>query len=107
MMLQSYCSVYMSITNKGINMNKTELINTIANATGDSKQVVARTVNEVIDTIGSELRMGHEVTLTGFGKFGTKQTAERQGRNPATGKAITIPAAIKPFCKMSKTLLIK
>jgi DNA-binding protein HU-beta len=49
-------------------------------------------------------KCGRRVQLSGFGTFGTKRRAARQGRNPATGATITIPAKEYPYFKAAKGL---
>jgi len=85
-------------------MNKSELIQAVA-AAADLNQVVAgKAVNAVIDTITESLKTGETVTLVGFGTFCVKDRAERTGRNPATGKPITIAASKVPAFKVGKVL---
>ena len=69
---------------------------------------------EVIDCIFStdsgegiiaiELDAGRDVTVTGFGTFGTRRRKAREGRNPRTGQAIQIPAMTVPTFKAGKGL---
>jgi DNA-binding protein HU-beta len=74
-------------------MNKNELAERIASSaglgTGQAKDVVEAT----LETIASELARGGEVSLAGFGKFSVSDRSARQGRNPATGQTIHIPAS--------------
>ena len=51
-----------------------------------------------------ELDAGNKVSIPGFGTFGTKYRAQRQGRNPATGATITIAGKTYPFFKAGKGL---
>ena len=57
-----------------------------------------------IDTVTEELKNGGKVQLVGFGTFEVAERAERQGRNPKTGEAITIPASKSPKFKAGKAL---
>jgi nucleoid DNA-binding protein len=65
------------------------------------------TVGEVIDTLVAEIAAittaGDAVTLKGFGRFEMRDRAERDGRNPATGEAIRIPASRHLAFKASKS----
>ncbi|TMK39863.1 MAG: HU family DNA-binding protein [Actinobacteria bacterium] len=74
-------------------MNKNELADRIASTAdlgaGQAKDVVDKT----LETISDELARGGEVSLAGFGKFSVSQRSARQGRNPATGQPIQIPAS--------------
>lgn len=74
-------------------MNKTELIESLSRASGESKASAQRVLDCFIDTVAAEMAAGREVALPGFGSFKVGARAERQGRNPRTGEAITIAAA--------------
>lgn len=54
---------------------------------------VERAIRATFDVIKEAMVNGDEVRVSGFGTFCTRNTKERQGRNPATGEAITIPAS--------------
>jgi len=77
-------------------MNKTELITKLAKKTGLTQAKAAEAVDAVFNAnkglIAVELGAGRKVTLPGFGGFSVRKRAARQGRNPATGVAIKIPA---------------
>ncbi|MCG6950491.1 MAG: HU family DNA-binding protein [Acidobacteria bacterium] len=91
-------------------MNKTEMAMKLAKKTGISQGKAA----EIIDTmfsahprkglIATALDAGEKVTIPGFGTFATKQRGARQGRNPATGATIMIPAKKYVHFKPGKTL---
>lgn len=74
-------------------MNKSELIEQIARATGESKAVTERVLNGFAGTVQQELAKGGEVFVTGFGVFKVTDRAARVGRNPQTGEALNIPAS--------------
>ena len=61
-------------------------------------------VDTVLDTIADDLAGGHAVQLAGFGTFAVKERAERPGRNPRTGAAITVPASKTVGFKPAKRL---
>lgn len=73
-------------------MTKSELIAAIAAHGNTSKAEAERALASVTDVIGAALANGLDVSVPGFGSFSVAVRAERQGRNPATGEAITIPA---------------
>ncbi len=73
-------------------MNKTELVNAVAEKTGLTKVKAAEAVDGIISAIGDTLKRGEKVSLVGFGTFDVVERPERMGRNPQTGKAIKIPA---------------
>jgi len=91
-------------------MNKTELAEKLAEKCDLSKAKASEVVNCIFDTapghgiIAIELDAGRKVEITGFGGFSTKHRAARQGRNPATGEAITIAAKTYPDFKAGKGL---
>ena len=57
----------------------------------DAKKIVEAVFADITDAVAK----GDEVSINGFGKFKVKDSPERQGRNPATGEAITIAASSK------------
>ena len=85
-------------------MNKTDLVNVVAAEAELSKKVAEAAVNATIEAITNALKSGDKVQLIGFGTFEVKAVAEREGRNPATGETITIPATKKPSFTASKVL---
>jgi DNA-binding protein HU-beta len=85
-------------------MTKADLVDLIAKATGESKGSAERAVNAFVCGVIESLRRGRHVTLSGFGTFVVMKRAARNGRNPRTGKAITIPPAKVPRFRPSKTL---
>lgn len=79
-------------------MNTSDLIHQIAQSTDRSKTEVREVLDALLAGILAAAKTGEDVTLTGFGKFSIRQRAARQGRNPATGESIEIPASRKlPF----------
>lgn len=85
-------------------MNKTELIDAIAQNAELPKAQAGRVLDTVIDTITKTLTQGDQVTVAGFGTFSVRARAERVGRNPQTGEAITIKASKVPSFKAGKAL---
>ncbi len=73
-------------------MNKTELIEAVAKQTKLSKKATEETIKAFTDVVGKELKKGGKVQLIGFGTFEVAKRAARKGRNPQTGKVVTIPA---------------
>lgn len=74
-------------------MNKTQLVEVVAKEAGLKKKDAEAAVAAVVDAVSAALVAGEKVQLTGLGVFSVKERAARTGRNPATGKTITIPAA--------------
>lgn len=87
-----------------INMNKTELINAIAERSGLTKKDAEKALGATVDAITAALAAGDKVQLTGFGSFEVKERAARVGRNPRTGEATEIPASRIPAFKAGKAL---
>lgn len=85
-------------------MNKTELINAVAERSGVTKKDTEKVISATLDAITAALAAGDKVQLTGFGSFETKDRAARVGRNPHTGEATEIPAARVPAFKAGKAL---
>ena len=80
-------------------MNKTELRDAVAEASGLNAAQADKALNAVLDSITTALSSGDKVTLPGFGTFETRERAARQGRNPQTGEAIDIAASTAPAFK--------
>ena len=85
-------------------MNKTELIAAMAEKTGSTKKDAEATLNAMIASITEALVAGDKVQLIGFGTFETRDRAAREGRNPKTGKTMTIEASKTPKFKPGKAL---
>ncbi len=89
---------------KGFSVNKSELIDAIADSADISKAAAGRAVDAVVDSVTNALKKGDQVTLIGFGTFSVKERAARTGRNPQTGAEIQIAAAKIPSFKAGKAL---
>jgi DNA-binding protein HU-beta len=85
-------------------MNKTELINRVAEASELSKKDATKAVDAVFYTIQEALKKGEPVQLIGFGNFEVRERSARTGRNPQTGQTIEIPATRVPAFKPGKKL---
>ncbi len=86
-------------------MNKSDLVDALANATGMTKADAGRAVDALFATdgvIAGALRGGQRVQITGFGTFETKHRKERTGRNPRTGQTIRIAATKTPGFRAGK-----
>jgi DNA-binding protein HU-beta len=86
-------------------MNKAELIDAMAEKAGLSKADAKRALDAFIDTTAGALKKKDRVSLVGFGSFSISTRAARKGRNPQTGKEITIKAKnvvkFKPGAELS------
>ncbi len=85
-------------------MNKSELIDGVANAADMSKADASRAIDGVIATVTQALQSGDQVTLVGFGTFLVRNRDARAGRNPRTGETIQIKASKVPAFKAGKAL---
>ena len=85
-------------------MNKTELVSAIAEKTALSKKDSEKALAAAIETVIEALKAGDKVQLVGFGTFETSKRKARKGKNPQTGEAIKIPAAVVPKFKAGKAL---
>ena len=85
-------------------MNKTELIDAVAEAADLTKAESSRAVDAVVAAVTKALKDGDAVTLVGFGTFQVRERAERTGRNPKTGDTIKIAASNNPSFKAGKAL---
>lgn len=73
-------------------MNKTELTSKIAEGAGLTKVDAKKALDAAIDAITAAVKAGDKVALIGFGTFSVAKRPARKGINPATKKAINIPA---------------
>ncbi|WP_088007529.1 HU family DNA-binding protein [Indiicoccus explosivorum] len=85
-------------------MNKTELVNAVAEAADISRKDAAKAVDATFDTIQGALTKGDKVSLIGFGNFEVRERAARKGRNPQTGEEIEIAESKIPAFKPGKAL---
>jgi len=85
-------------------MNKSELIDAIADSAELTKAEAGRAVDAVVAVISKALKNGESVTLVGFGTFEVRKRGARTGRNPRTGEEIKIKAANNPAFKAGKAL---
>ena len=73
-------------------MSKSALIGYLAEKSGMSKKDISGFWDLIVDTAYKQAKSAGEITLPGLGKLMKKNRAARQGRNPATGATIQIPA---------------
>jgi len=85
-------------------MNKNDLISNIAAKSGLTKRDVENVLNGFLGEVTEALQNGDKVQLIGFGTFETRTRAGRTGRNPQTGKTITIPESKVPAFKAGNKL---
>ena len=88
-------------------MNKSELAQKLAERTNLSKSEAMKAVDALFSTngiIAEQLRGGGKVQITGFGSFETRSREARTGRNPRTGKEISIAASTSAAFRAGKGL---
>ncbi|MBX6351248.1 MAG: HU family DNA-binding protein [Clostridia bacterium] len=85
-------------------MNKSQLVQRVAEQTGITKRQAGQVVNAVFDSIRSSLQSGNRVSLVGFGSFEVRQRKARQGRNPRTGQRLRINARRVPVFRAGRPL---
>ena len=91
--------------NYGVSIvNKTDMVNRIADATNLTKADAGRAVDAFVDAVKHTLEKGDEVRLVGFGTFCVAHRKPTEGRNPRTGEKIKIPAKKVPKFKPGKEL---
>ena len=85
-------------------ITKSNLVESVAAATGLKKKDSEAAVAETIAAISAALAAGEKVQLTGFGTFEVKERPARTGRNPQNGKAIKISASKRVAFSAGKNL---
>lgn len=85
-------------------MTKADLINAVSEKIDLSKKDIGAVINECFEAITKALSKKDKVQIVGFGTFEVRNRKERKGRNPSTGKEITIPASLVPGFKAGKSL---
>lgn len=88
----------------GGRMNKSDLIDAMAEAADIPKTSAARALDAFTDSVAVALKGGETVSIIGFGTFAVKERAARTGRNPQTGAVIEISASKTPSFKAGKAL---
>lgn len=85
-------------------MNKTQLVEVVADKSGLKKKEAEAAVNAVTEAIAEALKAGDKIQLVGFGTFDVKERGAREGRNPRTGETIKIAACKHPTFTAGKAL---
>ena len=85
-------------------MNKSELIKTIASKAELTNKQAGVALDATLSSIVEALKAGENASLLGFGTFEVKNRPAREGRNPATGEKVMIPAAKVPGFRAGKGL---
>ncbi|MDR2167800.1 MAG: HU family DNA-binding protein [Clostridiales bacterium] len=85
-------------------MNKSELVSALAEKASITKKDSEKFLASFVEVVTEELSKGGKVQLVGFGTFDVADRKAREGRNPQTGKPMTIPASKAPRFKVGKAL---
>ena len=85
-------------------MNKSELINAIADKAELSKADAGRALDSFVEVLAKALKKNDKVSLVGFGTFAVRKRAARTGRTPKTGAPLKIAASKNPTFKAGKAL---
>jgi DNA-binding protein HU-beta len=80
-------------------LNKGDLIDSLANATGESKRTVTTVIEAYINEVQKQVKKGEKVTVPGFGTFERRNRSARTARNPRTGEEIKVKASKVPAFK--------
>ena len=88
-------------------MNKSELIEALAQDQGLPTKTAASIVNTILDTMIETLVRGDNIELRGFGSFTVKDYETYTGRNPKTGAPILVKPKKLPFFKVGKELKVR
>lgn len=83
-------------------MNKSELIEAMADSADISKAAAGRALEGMIEAITAAVKSDDTVSIVGFGTFSLRERAARTGRNPKTGAEIQIAASKSPAFKAGK-----
>ncbi len=85
-------------------MTQSEIIDQLADKSGLKKTDVKNFFTTLATLANSEVKKSGEFTLPGFGKFVKTKRKAREGRNPATGATIKIPAKTTVKFRASKAM---
>ncbi len=85
-------------------MNKTELVEAVAQTADLPKAAAGKAIDAMTTAIGKALKEGDSVVITGFGTFSVRERPARTGHNPKTGEPMEINASKAPVFKVGKTL---
>ena len=88
-------------------MNKSQLIEYIAEKSNIPKKRAEEVVNLIFDSMTEALARGDRIEIRGFGSFVVKQRQAREGRNPKTGELVAVHAKRVPFFKVGKELRLR
>ncbi|MBN1654372.1 MAG: integration host factor subunit beta [Deltaproteobacteria bacterium] len=85
-------------------MTKSELVEAVAKNRDVSKNQAESVVNCIFDAMLAALEHGEGIELRGFGTFSVRKYNAYNGRNPKSGKVVSVPEKRLPFFRVGKTL---
>lgn len=89
-------------------MTKRDLIDEVVRLyPGYSRRDAEVIVNAMFASMANTLRGGGRIEIRGFGSFIVKQRQGREGRNPRTGRVVSVPPKRVPFFKVGKELRLR
>ena len=94
----------LQIMRKRLQVNRTDLVNVVADSTALSKADAAKVVDAVLEVIKRRLKQGDSVRIMGFGTFTMATRNTTAGRHPRTGEPITLPVSKRVKFKAGKAL---
>lgn len=90
-------------TGAPLHLGMDALVDRVAASTNLTKQDVRLVIRNLTDQIIAEVKDGYSVQIAGFGKWTSRRTKARTGRNPKTGATVTVPAKFRPKFAFGKT----
>ena len=72
-----------------------------------SRREAETMVNAVFNSMADALRRNERIEIRGFGSFVVKHRRAREGRNPKTGRTVSVAAKRVPFFKVGKELRLR
>ena len=85
-------------------MNKTDIVNKLAEKTRMNQKVAKVVVDTITESIKKAIVSGERVEIRGFGSFSVRQYKPYKGRNPKNGEVVEVPAKKLPYFKVGKEL---
>jgi integration host factor subunit beta len=85
-------------------MNKTDIIDKIAEEVRVNQKIAKTAVETVIESISKAIIDGERVEIRGFGNFTLREYKAYRGRNPKTGEVVNVPPKKLPYFKVGKEL---
>jgi integration host factor subunit beta len=85
-------------------MNKTDIIDRIAEDIRTNQKVAKVAVETILETISQAVIKGERVEIRGFGNFTLREYKAYKGRNPKTGEVVDVPPKKLPYFKVGKEL---